>query len=69
MLDIKKGLIVSPYKYESSKVILHKALTYLFFMIPVIVIAGMGSYMLYKKVKLSKYGVKDKEINKQKNRV
>ncbi len=69
MLDIKKGLIVSPYKYESSKVVLHKALTYLFFMIPIIVIAGMGSYMLYKKAKLSKYGVKDKEINKQKNRV
>lgn len=62
-VNIKKALVISPYKYDKNKIVLHKALTYLFFIIPMVLVAIFGGLMLYKRGYFMKYGLNKKDKN------
>lgn len=57
MISVKKALVVSPYKYNKDKVVLHKVFTYVFYGIPILSIIFLSVMMLYRRGYLSKYGI------------
>lgn len=64
MLDIKKPLTISPYKYETRTIGIHKTLTYLAFGIPILTVIVFGAVILYRRGYLAKYGYEYKKNNK-----
>ena len=64
MVDIKKGLVISPYKYDSSTIVLHKVITYVLFIVPMLLIISSGVVMSYRRGRLEKIGLAYKKKGK-----
>lgn len=64
MIDLKKPLIISPYKYNKDTYNTHKILTYLIYIIITIVVITIGVVINYKKGSLEKFGIVYKKKDK-----
>ena len=74
MIDLKKPLVISTYKYNKNTYKTHKVLTYIIYLLPTLIIVILGSITIFKRGYLARFGFvykkkeKDRDKNKKKNK-